>query len=143
MALTHVAEILGGERVLGKRIRNRMDMIELSKSGVSKGAATNLAEYLTLSAKQLSTVLMVSERTLQRYRSTKHFNPFVSERVLQIAEVTAKGTEVFGDKTKFIQWVHSPIRAFDDRTPFEMLNSAFGAEMVLQELGRIEHGVFS
>lgn len=143
MGLAQAADILGGESVLGKKIQNRMDMIELSRLGISKVAVNNLASFLALSSKQLADVLPVSERTLQRYRSTKNFNCYVSERVLQIAEVTAKGTEVFGDKSKYIQWMHSPIRAFDDRTPFEMLNSTFGADMVLQELGRIEHGVFS
>lgn len=142
MALAQIADILGGERVLGKKIQNRMDMVELSRLGVSKNVVNNLANYLALSPKQLAFVLTVSERTLQRYDNVKHFNPFISERVLQVAEVTAKGTEVFRDKAKFIDWLHNPIRAFGDHKPFELLNSTFGSEMVLQELGRIEHGVF-
>lgn len=33
--------------------------------------------------------------------------------------------------------------ALDKKTPMSLLNSKFGVDMVLDELGRIEHGVFS
>ncbi len=143
MQLTLVEDILGGEEIIGQKLENKMDLIELSKVGLTKTAVSNLAEYLTLSWKQLADLLPVTERTLQRYSNQKNLNPTVSEQVLHIAEVTAKGTEVFEDKAKFILWLHIPHKAFSNKTPLALLSSGFGAELVLQELGRIEFGVYS
>ncbi|MFX0194763.1 MAG: antitoxin Xre/MbcA/ParS toxin-binding domain-containing protein, partial [Candidatus Hodarchaeota archaeon] len=44
---------------------------------------------------------------------------------------------------KFLAWMDHPNRALADKTPLSLLNSRFGAEMLLDELGRIEHGVFA
>jgi putative toxin-antitoxin system antitoxin component (TIGR02293 family) len=38
---------------------------------------------------------------------------------------------------------YSPNRALADQTPFSMLDTEQGAQIVLDVLGRLEHGVFS
>lgn len=143
MQLAQVGEILGGERVLGKKLQNKMDLVELGNLGITKNAVSHLANYLSLSWKQVADLLPVTERTLQRYSSGQHFNLAVSEQVLHIAEVIAKGTEVFKDKDRLIVWLNTPHKVFYGKTPFTMLSSHFGMELVLEELGRIEFGVYS
>ena len=140
---TTVEEILGGRKILQKRIQGKMDLIELSNRGVTKEALLHLAKYWSFTLHQLSEVLPVTERTIQRYTPKKHFNRAVSEQILQLAEVAARGTEVFGDREQFLEWMNTPSAALADKKPLSLLNSKFGAEMVLDELGRIEHGVFS
>jgi len=143
MQLAQVCEILGGEKILGKKLESKMDLIELGNIGITKNAVSHLANYLSLSWKQIADLLPVTERTLQRYSSHQHFNPAVSEQVLHIAEVVAKGTEVFQDKRKLAIWLNAPHKVFYGKTPFTMLESRFGMELVLEELGRIEFGVYS
>ncbi|MGB7291063.1 MAG: antitoxin Xre/MbcA/ParS toxin-binding domain-containing protein [Thermodesulfobacteriota bacterium] len=143
MRVSGITKVLGGEKVLRKKIRTRMDMIELSKRGISKNALAHLANYLSFTLSQIAALLPVSERTIQRCASEDQFNSFVSEQILQIAEVAAMGKEVFEDKTKFLSWMNHPNKALAQRTPASLLSSRFGIEMVLDELGRIEHGVFS
>ena len=143
MELSGITRVLGGQRVLHKRIKNGLDLIELSKKGVTKDALSHLAKYLCYSMSQMAELLPVTERTIQRYAPNEHFNRVVSEQILQIAEVAAKGTEVFEDKNKFLLWMNHPNSALANRTPLSLLSSRFGTEMVLDELGRIEHGVFS
>ena len=143
MELAGITEILGGEEVLQKQILCRMDLIEVGSRGVNKEALTNLAKYLSFTTSQMAELLPVTERTIQRYTSKKHFNRVVSEQILQIAEVVARGTEVFMDKDKFLLWMNHPNKALANRTPLSLLSSRFGAEMVLDELGRLEYGVFS
>lgn len=143
LGLAAVEKILGGEAILHHKIRNRMDLIELSNKGISKDALGHLAGYLSFSVKQVAELLPVSERTVQRHSSKQHFNRIVSEQILQIAEVAARGTEVFADKDKFLLWMNQPNKALADRIPMSLLTSRFGAELVLDELGRIEYGVFS
>ncbi len=91
----------------------------------------------------MAALLPVTERTIQRYTAKRHFSRVVSEQILQIAEVAAKGIEVFEDKDRFISWMNHPNKALGNRTPMGLLNSRFGAEVVLDELGRIEYGVVS
>lgn len=59
------------------------------------------------------------------------------------AEVVAKGTEIFGGSEKFLVWMNQPCAALSNNTPFSMLGSRFGIETIFDELGRIEHGVYS
>jgi putative toxin-antitoxin system antitoxin component (TIGR02293 family) len=143
MQLSEIEKILGGQRVLHMRIQKRQDLIALGHHGVTKGALLNLAKYLSFSMNQIAELLPITERTLQRYTRSQHFNRAVSEQILQIAEVVAKGIEVFEDKNNFLTWMQQPNVALGNRPPISLLSSRFGTEMVLDELGRIEHGVVS
>ena len=143
MQLAQVGDILGGEKILGKKLVNKMDLVELGSRGITKTAISNLANYLSLSSKQVADLLPVTERTLQRYSPRQHFNQAVSEQVIHIAEVLAKGTEIFKEKSKLLLWLNTPHKVFSGNTPFSLLGSRFGSELVLEELGRIEFGVYS
>jgi putative toxin-antitoxin system antitoxin component (TIGR02293 family) len=143
MELSQVARILGGQKVLGMRLRSRMDLVELANRGLTKDAVSNLARHLSLSLKDMAALLPVTERSLQRYTSKHHLNPTVSEQVLQIAEAVARGTQAFGGKDGFLAWANQPNTALSDKRPLELLGSRFGTDLVLDELGRIEHGIVS
>jgi putative toxin-antitoxin system antitoxin component (TIGR02293 family) len=143
MELSAVTKVLGGKKVLRQNIETRMDLIDLSNRGVTKDALAHLAEYFSCSINEMARLLPVTVRTVQRYASRKPFNRMVSEQILQIAEVGAKGSEVFGGKDRFLVWMHHPNKVLSNKTPMSLLNSKFGADMVMDELGRIEHGVYS
>jgi putative toxin-antitoxin system antitoxin component (TIGR02293 family) len=143
MQLSEISGILGGKNVLRGNIVSRMDLIELSSKGVTKDALLRLASSLSMSIGEMANLLPVTERTIQRYKRKQRFNRVVSEQVLQIAEVTVRGVKVFGDREKFLSWMKSSSPALGNRTPASLLRSRFGTEVVLDELGRIEHGVIS
>ncbi len=142
MRLSEVAEVLGGERVLGKHLDTQFDLLELGNSGITKIAVRHLADFLSLPWKQVVSLLPVTERTLQRYDQRKHLNVVVSEQVLQIAALAVRGIEVFGDKDKFLEWMKSPCTALAGQEPIDLLKSRLGLEMVIDEIGRIDHGVY-
>jgi putative toxin-antitoxin system antitoxin component (TIGR02293 family) len=50
---------------------------------------------------------------------------------------------VFGDKDRFLAWANQPSKALAGKKPLELLGSRFGIDLVLDELGRMEHGVVS
>ena len=143
MQLSDIGKILGGQKVLRMRIQRRQDLIALGHHGVTKGALLNLVKYLSFRMDQIADLLPISERTIQRYTRSQHFNRAVSEQILQIAEVIAKGVEVFEDRDHFLTWMQQPNVALGNKTPLSLLSSRFGTQMVLDELGRIEHGVLS
>ncbi|VAV82951.1 hypothetical protein MNBD_DELTA01-2007 [hydrothermal vent metagenome] len=133
------------EKILGLRenIQTEMDLIKLSDKGVTKRALLQLTKYFGFSLSQIASMLPVTERTIQRYSPKMHFNPAASEQILQIALIAARGGEVFGGKEQFIEWLNFPCKALDSKTPRSLLHSRFGADMILDELGRLEHGIVS
>jgi len=138
-----VAVMVGARGLLRGDTASRMGLIEIGKKGVTKEGLLRLGEHLSLSRSQLADILHVSERTIRRYRRNQRSNSVVSEQVLQIAEVTARATDVFGAREPLVRWMKSPCRALGNRIPVALLRSRFGAEIVLDELGRIEHGALS
>jgi putative toxin-antitoxin system antitoxin component (TIGR02293 family) len=141
MHLSRISQLLGGKKTLGQEVRTPMDLISLSARGVPKESLVRLAEYMALSVSQMADLLPITERTVQRYPPHRHFSTVVSEHILQIAEVVARGADVFEDKENFLTWLNHPSTALGGRSPKSLLASRFGTEMVLDELTRIEHGI--
>ena len=143
MSVASVALILGGRKTLRGGTAERIDLMKLSQKGVNKDALLRLAKYLGFSLSQMAEFLPVTQRTIQRYDRNHRFNQAVSEHILQITEVALRGSNVFGSRDKFVSWMKANSPALGNRTPTSLLGSRFGAELVLEELGRIEHGVVS
>ncbi len=143
MVLEEVENILGGEKTLHFKLRNKLDLVELAEKGVSKSSLNNLIRYLAISQKQMATLLGITPRTIQNRRPRDLFKTEVSEHILQIAEVVATGNEVFKDPEKFRIWLNIPNIALGRRTPVSLLNTKYGVELVIDVLGRIAHGVYS
>lgn len=60
----------------------------------------------------------------------------------EVVEVVARAIEVFGDRTKALRWLRTPIPSLGDETPLAMLERTGGVRQVEDVLGRIEHGVW-
>jgi putative toxin-antitoxin system antitoxin component (TIGR02293 family) len=93
--------------------------------------------------------LGVSTKTLQRYKQpTKNDSKAImlksiqSEKIIELAEVTNVGKNVFGSMEKFKLWLDTPNFALGNMKPMELLNNSYGKEMIIGELNRIEHGIF-
>jgi len=141
MTLAAVADALGGEKALGHRLATPLDLVEVGRRGVPRKTLTELAAHLDLSLRELAELLPVAERTLQRYKPEQHLSPVVSEHVLQLAEVVSRCREVFDDRHRFNTWLRQPSAALGGVEPLELLSSRYGIGIVLDELGRIEHGI--
>jgi putative toxin-antitoxin system antitoxin component (TIGR02293 family) len=50
---------------------------------------------------------------------------------------------VFEDENTAIQWLKSPLKVLGGVSPIDLFDTSFGVQMVLDELGRIEQGVYS
>jgi putative toxin-antitoxin system antitoxin component (TIGR02293 family) len=143
MDYSGISSILGGKKVLRGEIRSQDDLMDLSGRGLSKEALTHLADYLEMSVRQVARLLPVSERTVQRYARAQRFSPVVSEQIIELTRVAARGSDVFGGRDRFLAWMKAPCPALGNRSPASLLNSRFGADMVMDELGRIEQGIVS
>jgi putative toxin-antitoxin system antitoxin component (TIGR02293 family) len=124
-------------------VENEMDLIELTRSGIPKKTLKSLAEYSTISFKSLAELLPVSERTIQRYADDEKFKSDVSEHIILIARVLFRADEVFSSREDLKEWLTTPVLSLGERTPLSLLDTSFGAQLVIDELGRLEHGVHS
>ena len=89
-------------------------------------------------------MLMVSERTLQRYaKNNGSFAPINAERFVQINNVINRGKKVFGSVEAFYEWLHSNPPMLEGDLSFNSLTSFDGIQKVLTQIGRIEHGILS
>ncbi|PTP83175.1 antitoxin Xre/MbcA/ParS toxin-binding domain-containing protein [Vibrio splendidus] len=50
---------------------------------------------------------------------------------------------LFGTKEAANHWLNHPVRGLGNKRPIDMLATAEDTEVVLNLLGRLEHGVFS
>tara|TARA_R110002096_G_scaffold237751_7_gene428653 strand:+ start:8836 stop:9261 length:426 start_codon:yes stop_codon:yes gene_type:complete len=124
-------------------VDNELGLVELARKGVLKKAVQNLANFASISMKEIATLLPISERSLQRYSDTDRLNSGISEHILIISKVMLRAEEVLGSSEKLRNWLNSPSIGLGQRTPISLLDTSFGAQLVMDELGRLEYGVFA
>ncbi len=119
------------------------ELIPIIRKGLNGKNLSHLMNTTGLSLQQISSLLHISERTLHRYKNDSIFNPEISERMLELARVYARGQEVFGSMERFNQWIHFPAWSLNGRSPLSYLDTSIGVKLVEDEIGRIEHGVLA
>ena len=120
-----------------------LEFIKAAREGIPKKAVDALAKKLDITVSDLAKYLHISDRTLQRYKPDKILSTELSDHVLQITRVYTRCLEVFEDKKKASAWLKHPVTAFGNTAPINLLDTSTGIELLLDELTRIEYGVFS
>src|ERR1700753_1262687 len=121
---------------------NDWDVIRLARQGFSKKALLALGKKISLTLQELSTILHISERTLQRYDDDAIIKTEYAEKAVELARLYTRGQEVFGSFDKFKLWMKAPSLVFNGEAPVSLLDTSAGFDMVFTELGRIEYGIF-
>lgn len=117
--------------------------LKIIRGGLTRDALDVLMEKTGLSIYELADILEVTDRTLRRYPPDEVLNKRLSERALEIAKLYSRGEEVMGSAVVFRQWMEAPIPALEHKLPKSFLDTSLGISMLMDELGRIEHGVFA
>jgi putative toxin-antitoxin system antitoxin component (TIGR02293 family) len=127
----------------GSTITNIADFISVIRKGVSKKALYTLMEMTGITSKEMAFIIRLSDRTLRRYKSQTLLNPEQSERIIELARLYSRGEQVFGNLESFKEWMNSTVMALGNRKPKEFLDTSLGIGILMDELGRIEHGIFA
>jgi putative toxin-antitoxin system antitoxin component (TIGR02293 family) len=96
-----------------------------------------------ISRAELAAALGIPERTLTRRKREGMLSSEESAKLVRLARVVQRAEEVFEDLGATVDWLKSPNAAFSGQTPLSLLDTEIGAELVMDTLGRIEHGVFA
>ena len=140
--MVKISKILS-DKSRGIKITKPEDYIFLSRQGLSVKQLKAIQKITAINTKQLSKILSVSERQLNRYSNDKILKPSISAHIIQIIELYYFGFEVFENKDKFLLWMDSNIQILGSQKPFDLLDTPFGIDHVKTILGRIEYGVYS
>ena len=142
MSAVTVEDLLGGKSVLKARPRSSLDWVAVVREGLPARVLDALAANLKLTRTELAGALGIAERTLARRKKEGVFTAEESAKLLRLARVTQRATEVFEKSAPALDWLKQPNRALGAARPLDLLDTDIGAENVLDVLGRIEHGVF-
>jgi len=119
------------------------DFIDLIRAGIPKQAMTNLMEATDISLTEMAAITHTSDRTLRRYKPQQKLPQEQSERLIELAKLYTRGEEVFGTMHEFGKWMETELLPFGNRKPKAYLDTSMGIRLIMDELGRIEHGIFA
>lgn len=145
--LQKIEALLGGSRILTRRLTNALDAHELLLHGLPASALDHLVGNLAVLGKNesLEKAVGMSLRTWQRRKDepSKPLSQDQSGRAWKFAEILAKATDIFGSQTEAEQWLERPATGLDQRRPIDLLGTPAGVELVEDHLGRLEYGVYA
>lgn len=124
-------------------LTNKMLIIVAIRTGIPYSLFDLIQDYTPFTESDWANFLDISTKSLHRYRTASeyHFKPIHSEKIIEMAEVTKVGLDVFGDMDKFRLWLNTPNYALGKLKPIELLKDSYGKELVISELTRIDHGI--
>jgi putative toxin-antitoxin system antitoxin component (TIGR02293 family) len=144
--LRHIADLLGGPKVVGRYPLDPLAAHELLEQGLPNVAVRHLmASMGVIAPDSVESVIGMSART--RQRREKHPTEMLSQdqagRTWKFAEILTRATSVFGSRTAAEQWLVEPATGLDRRRPIDLLSTPAGLELVEDFLGRLEYGVYA
>ncbi|MFA6618213.1 MAG: antitoxin Xre/MbcA/ParS toxin-binding domain-containing protein [Candidatus Neomarinimicrobiota bacterium] len=123
---------------------DKFKLNQLITSGLSYSLFETIQNKTSFTKDEWAGFLDISVKTLDRYKeANKRFKALQSEKIISMIEVLDRGVDVFGDMIMFKRWLYSNIPALSNTKPIELLNTSYGKDLILDELSKIEHGVFA
>ncbi|MCF8448631.1 MAG: DUF2384 domain-containing protein [Taibaiella sp.] len=124
-------------------IRNENDFIDIIRSGIPRQVMDHLMLVADISLSEMAAITHTSDRTLRRYTPNQKLSQEQSERMIELARLYTRGEEVFGTLADFRQWMDTKLIPFGDKKPKEYLDTSLGIGIIMEELGRIQYGIFA
>jgi putative toxin-antitoxin system antitoxin component (TIGR02293 family) len=137
---TQVAELLGGEGVLGTSVKSNLDLARATREGLPTEAAIQLVALILdyVPEGPLGPLMPYTDRGAEARLSLEQ-----SDLVVRIAGAVARAIDVLGDRKKAVRWLTTSNRALGGEIPITLLDTSAGAHEVETVLDRIEYGVYS
>jgi len=138
-----VLESLGRSGETGVGGRSVLDVHRLLSDGIEGSAIRRFATYYGLSNEDLTRLLGIKKRTLQRREQEARLPPGETDRLWRAAVILTEATDILGSRAKASSWLHRANRTLGGVRPLDMMGTEAGYEEVRNVLGRIEWGVWS
>ena len=124
---------------------NKMLIIRVIRKGLPYALFSKIKDLTPFTEDDWAEYLNLSKKTLHRHSTDAgyHFKPIHTEKIIELAEVTNFGREVFDSTEQFYLWLNTPSFALGNLKPAELLKDSYGKEIVMAELNRIDQGIFA
>src|SRR5260221_2775747 len=136
-------ELLGGRRVLHRRVRSRLEAHDLIEQGLPGHALQHLVNFVAILRAPhhggLEKAVGISLRTYQRRKEAldKLLSPEQSGRTWKFAEILGRAIELLGAQSEAEAWLERPEMALEGRKPIDLLSTPAGVETVEDHLTRL------
>ena len=137
MEKSKITELLGGPKVVGKT----KDLTDLAENGLPKQALIFFLKKSNLEERRLYSYLDVTKRALDNYKPHQKLRLYISDRLIHLAELYAKGKELFSSFESFNEWLNRPSIDLKGEKPIDSIQTRKGVDELLVILGRMEHGI--
>jgi putative toxin-antitoxin system antitoxin component (TIGR02293 family) len=142
-ATDRIVKFLGGNRTIGRRVRDDEDLVALIRAGLPFESFQELLKHLGVSKRALEQSLRLPSRTVLRRQREGHLRAEESDKLVRLARVLAHASVVLDGVKPAVDWMKTQNRALAMAVPLELMDTDAGARRVDDALGRLEFGVFS
>ena len=116
----------------------------LAFGGVNKSEYNNIVHVIfKFTDKDFAIIAGTSARTLSRLKADQNIPQQAAEVTISLMRAYKRASEIFGSEENAVKWLKTSNSVLGGITPVQALSSRFGAEEVMDILGRIEYGVYS
>ena len=137
-----IANVLGGSRVLGRRVNSMRELDELVREGMPKAALDTFVDALRASRHGEFAVRLRNQIVPRAtYRRVDRFSLQVSETTERMARLYAMALSVFDDAEAATHFMSNTHPELDGRTPFEAALTEIGGREVEEVIERGLHGL--
>lgn len=127
-----------------KELSNPVAMVLKAAEGLAISVFDALLQVTALNKTQLAAFLDATPKTIDNYRIRQRtLGRIESEQILQLLALYKKGQEVFGSSEAFNEWLGYPAVGLGGIKAFDLLYTAGGINLVMEELLRIEYGALA
>lgn len=116
-------------------------LLTRSKKGLDAKAALDFLYLSGFTASEFQETFKTTVKTIQNYFSQElKLDAALSEKLLKSFALFDKGISVFGSAKAFQKWLNISSYGLGNQTPFELMDTITGINLIEEELIRIEHG---
>src|SRR3954468_17931267 len=124
--------------------RNDLEWVELTLAGLPSSVVGHLARTLGWTRERLAETLDLVPRTIaRRLKKKERLTTPESERMLRVARVLARASEVLEGEDKANGWILRENRMLGGHRPIDLLRTDIGTELVMNELVKIDYGMWA
>ena len=138
-----IAEVLGGRRVLGRRVRSMLELDSIVREGMPKVALDTFIAFLTAPNRGVDLTVQLRNKIVPRatYQRVERFNLQVGETTERLARLYALALSVFDDRAAVTRFLTAPHPELENRTPFDVALTEIGGRQVEEIIERGLHGL--
>lgn len=130
---------------LANTLADKLLTVQLIQQGLPIHLFEAIRAITPFSEAEWAVALNVSMKSLGRYKKDRNFvfKSIHTEKIFEMAEVTLFGNKVFDSPEQFQLWLQTPSFALRNHKPIDLLHFSYGKELVMEELIRIDQGIFT